>query len=207
VTVRIHPTRLALEEAIPGPAYEWLKAWARFDTVDLKSPRTWSFFGASDARVEEVVTHELTHCAMYQRAGGERDWMYRQIPRWFSEGIATVTAGQGSRHGGIGRVRAFYARRQEAAAAGRDGDPAPAGDPILDPDPLYRQDPDVVYAASHHAAELLLARYGEERVVRILRLMGEGSGFPAAFAEAIGITAGEFVLEFRRYAVEERGPR
>jgi hypothetical protein len=77
------------------------------------------------------------------------------------------------------------------------------GDPIVDPDPLYQDQSHVVYGAAHHAAEFLIRRYGEERVQRIVELMGEGKGFPAAFREAIGIGEADFASDFRRYVVWE----
>jgi hypothetical protein len=78
------------------------------------------------------------------------------------------------------------------------------GDPIVDPDPLYQGRSHVVYAAAHHATEFLIRRYGEERVGRILELMGKkGTRFSAAFREAIGIGEAEFASDFRRYVVWE----
>jgi hypothetical protein len=208
VTVTIHPSHEALEGAVHRLGYDWLRAWARFQTIDIQSPRTWSLFGANERKLDELVTHELTHCAMYQLAGDDLTWMYKEIPRWFSEGIASVTAGQGYRYGGIEDLYAFY---QEKLPGSGDGDPgrtraaravaALPGDPIVDPDPLYQDQSHVVYGAAHHAAEFLIARYGERKVLEVLRLMGTGLRFPAAFKEAIGLTDAEFASDFRRYVV------
>lgn len=206
VTVTLHPSHAALEAAVHRPGYGWLRAWARFDTIDLQSPRTWSFFGASDRKLEELVTHELTHCAMYQLAGDELSWMYKDIPRWFSEGLASVTADQGYRYGGLEALFAFY---QEKLPGSGDGVPshvgtaaaAQRGDPIADPDSIYQDQSDVVYGAAHHAARFLVARYGERRVLQVIRKMGTGLRFPAAFHQAIGITDAEFAADFRRYVV------
>jgi hypothetical protein len=212
VTITVHRDHAALEAAVHRPGYEWLRAWARFHTVDLQSPRSWGLFGAPDRRIEELLAHELTHCAMYQRAGDELTWMYKEIPRWFSEGLASVTAGQGYRYGGPEELWAFYLSRLPGTGSG-DGEPArsrgrssPAalpGDPIVDPDPLYQDQSHVVYGAAHHAAEFLLRRYGEAPVQEVLSLMGEGKRFPAAFREAIGLTEAEFAADFRRYIVWE----
>ena len=208
VTITIHPDHQALEAAVHRPNYDWLRAWARFETIDLQSPRTWSFLGASQRKLEELLTHELTHCAMYQLAGDELTWMYKEIPRWFAEGLASVTAGQGYRHGGIESLYDFY---QEKLPGSGDGEPGRAraaacvapqpGDPIVDPDTLYQDQSQVVYGAAHHATEFLIARYGEGRVLEVMRLMGTGLRFPAAFKEAIGITDAEFAADFRRYVV------
>jgi hypothetical protein len=212
VTITIHPDHAALEAAVHRPGYDWLRAWARYQTIDLQSPGTWSLFGASDRRLEELLAHELTHCAMYQLAGDELTWMYKEIPRWFSEGLASVTAGQGYRYGGVAELWAFYQTTLPGSGSG-SGDGAPVrralrpvalpGDPIVDSDPLYQGQSHLVYAAAHHAAEFLIRRYGEERVGRILELMGKGMRFPPAFREAIGIGEAEFASDFRRYVVWE----
>jgi hypothetical protein len=208
VTVTIHPSHEALEAAVRRQGYDWLRAWARFQTIDLQSPRTWSFFGPSQRKLAELLTHELTHCVMYQLAGDELSWMFKDIPRWFSEGIASVTAGQGYRYGGVESLFDFY---QEKLPGSGDGVPERAraaaavavlpGDPIVDPDPIYQDQSHVVYGAAHHAAEFLVARYGEARVLEVIRLMGTGLRFPAAFRDAIGITDVEFASDFRRYVV------
>lgn len=209
VDVVVHPTHAALEAAVHRSGYEWLRAWARFGQIDLQSPRTWGLLGASDREVRELLAHELTHCAMYQLAGDELTWMYKDIPRWFSEGLASVAAEQGYRRGGLQDLCRYY---EEALPGSGDGvagararvarGPAVAiGDPLLDPDPLYQEQSEVVYGAAHHAVVFLLARYGEERVHRIVELMGQGRRFPSAFREAIGIGDAEFASDFRRYVV------
>jgi hypothetical protein len=209
IDVVLHPTHAALEAAVHRDGYEWLRAWARFGQIDLQSPRTWGMLGASDAEVGELVAHELTHCAMYQLAGDELTWMYKDIPRWFSEGLASVAAGQGYRRGELQALGRYYEDALPGSGGGvagararvARGNASVVGDPLLDPDPLYQEQSDVVYGAAHHAVVFLLARYGEERVHRIVKLMGEGQRFPAAFREAIGIGDAEFASDFRRYVV------
>ncbi len=210
VTVVLHPTHAALEEAVHRDGFGWLRAWARFDTVDLQSPRTWNLiFPATPAEIEELLAHELTHCVMYQRAGSAASWPYKGIPLWFREGMASVTAGQGYKRGGPEPLWAFYARTTpggggDGLGGGGGGGARPGraprgGDPISDPEPLYQDEADLVYGAAHHAFEFLLDRYGSERVQRLLAEMGDGRGFEAAFHAAIGISAEAFEAEFRRY--------
>lgn len=207
VTVTIHPTHEALELAVDRRGYAWLHAWARFRTIDLQSPRTWGFLEGSDRDVEELLTHEVTHCAMYQLAGTELTWTLKEIPRWFSEGLASVTAGQGYRYARLADLHAFY---QDAAAGSGDGASRPRpsgaarpGDPIVDPDPMYQDQWRVVYGAAHHAVAFLIARYGERRLLETMRRMNAGLRFPAAFREAVGIGEAEFTADFRRYVVWE----
>ncbi len=208
VTLTIHPTHEALEVAVQRPGHGWLKAWARFDTIELQSPRTWGFFGAGDRKVEELITHELTHCAMYQAAGDDVNWMYKEIPVWFSEGIANVAANWGYRYGGIEALYAFYVVKLPGAGAGVPGRMRAArnpvalpGDPIVDPGPIYQDQSEIVYGAAYFAAQFLIQRYGDARIRRLLELMRAGKRFPAAFEEAIGVSEAEFASDFRRYVV------
>ena len=209
VTVVLHPSHAALEEAVHRDGFSWLRAWARFDTIDLQSPRTWNLiFPPAPAEIEELLAHELTHCVMYQRAGSAWSWPYKGIPLWFREGMASVTAGQGHKRSGPESLWAFYANATPGAGGGapsaggdggRPGRLRRDGDPISDPEPLYQGEADLVYGAAHHAFQFLLDRYGAERVQRLLAEMGDGHGFEAAFRSAIGIPAEAFEAEFRRY--------
>ena len=67
---------------------------------------------------------------MYQLAGDELSWMFKDIPRWFSEGIASVTAGQGYRYGGVQSLFDFY---QEKLPGSGDGVPERCPDLVDDP--------------------------------------------------------------------------
>ncbi len=209
VTVTIHPSHAALEAAVRRDGYHWLRAWARFGTVDIQSPRTWSFFGGSDREVEELVTHELTHCVMYQSASTEFNWPYKGIPLWFREGLASVTAAQGYRRGRIEDLWRYYEQSAPGSGDGASGASVRAalssagkdGDPIADPEPMYQDQSEIVYGAAHHAFQFLLKRYGEERVRAVLVLMAQGRQFSRAFEEAIGISEPEFAADFRRYVV------
>jgi hypothetical protein len=197
VTILIHPSHGALEEAIHRVGYGWLRAWARYATVDLQAPRTWAFLGVGDADIEELLTHELTHCAMYQAAGDERSWRLRGIPPWFREGMASVTAGQERRSVDRDGLRADYARRAPTAGGEKGRDPA--RDPLNDAAPATEEESEVVYGASHWAFQFLLDRYGDERVRRILARMGQGQTFADAFRDGVGVTDEEFEREFRHY--------
>jgi len=181
VLITIHPTHEALEQATHRDGYAWLRAWTRYDSVELQSPRTWSSGNASDAQMEQLLTHELTHCVMYQVAGSELTWRDREIPIWFREGMAIVTAGENPRPRVDGRF-----------GPGR-------GDPLAAPELLVRSQSSLVYATANRAFRFLLGRHGEERVRRLIATMGEGLRFPEAFQEALGISVREFEEDFRRH--------
>jgi len=212
VTITIHPTHAALEEAVRRPGYAWLRAWARYATIELQSPATWSLLGASDARVVELLTHELTHCVMYQRAASDVNWSLKGIPLWFREGMASHTAAQGYRRGTVEDLWAFYqlglpgagdGERQPGAVARAARGRAVEGDPLGDPELLYQDRSDVVYGAAHHAFGFLLSRYGEASAHDLLDRMHAGAPFARAFQATYGLEEAEFVADFRRYVVWE----
>jgi len=197
VTITIHPTQESLEAAAGRAGYGWLRAWARYAAIELKSPRAWSLLGAEADEVAVLLAHELTHCAMYQTAGSDWTWAYSDPPLWFREGMASVSAEEGYKRVGLRALRSFYT----GAGDGRTDGVRPDGDPLTNPEPLLSHQPDLVYSAAHHAFLFLLRRYGEERVRGILRQMSTGRLFAAAFREAIGIEVQAFEAEFRRFVV------
>jgi len=216
VSVTIHPTHEAIDAAVGQKGFEWLRAWARYDSIELQSPATWGplgwrVFGGSDRQVAELLAHELTHCAMYQRGAGEWSWSYKGFPSWFSEGMASVTAGQGYKRIGPERLWRFYEARLPLAGAaeGISGARARAstgrlsedGDPLSNPGPLFRDSYDEVYGAAHLAFEFLLRRYGEARVRDLLERMRGGLLFPEAFEKAFGLPVKAFEDDVRRSVV------
>lgn len=193
VTITLHPSHEALEAAAQRSRYPWLRAWARYATIDLQSPRTWQLLSApSRRRLEETLAHELTHCLMYQASGTSWSWPRKGIPLWFREGMATVTAGEAPRYSSPKRAAAFY-RGSPTARRGS------AGDPLSDPEPLVQGEDELVYTTAYLAFQFLLDRYGEERIRRLLAGMGEGPPFSEAFRRAMGIDPEAFEADFRRY--------
>ena len=79
-----------------------------------------------------------------------------------------------------------------------------ADDPVLANDALYQRNPDIVYAAAHHAFAFLVLRYGEQTVLQVLASMRQGRVFPEAFNAVIGVTPEAFTTEFKQY-VRQRG--
>lgn len=211
VVVTVHPDHEALEQAVHREGYDWLRAWARYATIDVQSPRSWSsgwsIFGPDQQEVDELVLHELTHCVMYQAAATDWSWAFKEIPLWFREGMASVTARQAYRWKRVEDVARFYAAATPGSGGGTGARAATpvrarrriAGDPLTDPEPLYQAESHVVYGTAHLAFQFLLDRYGEDAVRAVLARMGEGNLFPSAFERAVGIPAERFEAEFRRY--------
>ena len=164
VVVRIQPSSEALAAAAGRPGNTWLRGWARRASVDIQSPRTWSRGRASDEAVATLLTHELTHCLLFQRIGG--GWVRRDVPAWFEEGMASFTASE--RHA-----------RADASALGL----AAAGRPV---------DPALAYGTADRAFRYLVARHGESSVRAVLDGLAGGQGFASAFRSATGSSVEAF---------------
>ncbi|MBI3182130.1 MAG: hypothetical protein HYZ28_08290 [Myxococcales bacterium] len=193
VSVRIMPNHRLLEEAVDRRGFGWLRAWARYDEVFVQAPRTWSLFGASQGEVDELMLHELTHCVMYQASATRTSWSRKQIPLWFREGMASLTADQGYRWPSLEDLARFYEAEPEV-------------DPVAGPDGLYQAQSDIVYGAAHHVFAFLVRRHGDAAVRATMARMSGTEAFPEAFTAAVGASPASFVEDFRRY-VRLRGFR
>ncbi|MBW2463461.1 MAG: hypothetical protein JRH11_17555, partial [Deltaproteobacteria bacterium] len=69
----------------PAPDYAAGVAYPRFGVIllTLQAPDSWQ-----RPDVEKVLTHELSHIALYRAVGGQH------LPRWFVEGVAVQQAGE-----------------------------------------------------------------------------------------------------------------
>ncbi|NMO18540.1 hypothetical protein [Pyxidicoccus fallax] len=186
VTIVIHPNHAALERAANRSGHDFLRAWARYEQIELQSPRTWTLLGASQSQVDELLLHELTHSLMYQVASDKLGWTRKRIPLWFREGMASYTAEQGYRVPSLEDLSRFW-RNQ------------PSADPLTQAEALYQGRSDIVYGAAHHAFTFLVRRYGEATIRGVLHAMSRGPDFPDAFAEAVGLPHDAFLEDFRRY--------
>jgi hypothetical protein len=186
VKVRVHENHASLEEAAKRSGYEWLRAWARYDVVDVQAPHTWRPLRGTQRDLDELLLHELTHSLMYQVAADEGGWRQKKIPAWFREGMASFTAEQSYRWPTLEQL----ARTLEEN---------PTWDPLLRPEPLQRDHMPVAYGAAHHAFTFLVNRYGEDKVRALLQEMSRGPDFPAAFTLVVGLPPETFLRDFTRY--------
>ena len=193
VTLQVLPDHASLESAVRQHGYAWLRAWSRYDEVFLQAPSSWGLANGTQAQLDELLLHELTHSLMYQLAADRLGWSRKQIPLWFREGMASYTAEQGYR----------WVSLEEVA---RHLDRDPGSDPMRRPEPLYRDDSNLVYGMAHHAFTFLVRRYGVEAIQGLLREMKAGLEFPAAFTASLGLTPDAFARDFTRY-VRLRGFR
>ena len=194
VYVHLLPDHAALEDAVDRHGYPWLRAWAFGDQVLLQSPRSWSGeASAQDDELVELLTHELTHALMYQLMQPVTDppWAAEEPPLWFREGMASVTAEQGSRRLSSDELAIWIARH-------------PGAD-LLRPDAaLYREEKDAVYAAAHRAFDLLVHVAGEDSIRKVLRGVSGGTGFADAFRAATGYALDDFEREALRSAFDPK---
>ncbi|NPC68473.1 hypothetical protein HPP05_01775 [Corallococcus exiguus] len=186
VTLVIHPNHAALERAARRSGYDFLRAWARYEQVEVQSPRTWTRAGATQKQVDELLLHELTHSLMWQASASVSDWTKKGIPIWFSEGMASYTASQGYRVPSLEDLSRFLHQYPQA-------------DPLARAESLYETENATVYGAAHHAFTFLMERYGEARVRGVLASMRRGQDFTGGFLEAIGLPVDAFLRDFRRY--------
>jgi hypothetical protein len=186
VTVRIQPNHRTLELAAGSSGFAWLRAWTRYEAMDVEDPESWQPIPATQQALEETMLHELTHALMYQAAADLGGWRQKKIPEWFREGMASYTAEQGYRWPPLEQL----ARTLEEH---------PEWEPLVRPDPLSRDQMPLVYGAAHHAFSFLVSRYGEETVRTLLKDMSQGPDFPGAFTAAVGIPPEAFLRDFERY--------
>lgn len=181
------PDHAALEEAVDRPGWGWLRAWARYDVVFLQAPGSWGPVVGRDRALHELLTHELAHAAMYQRGAEPESWQRKQIPLWFREGLASVTAEQAWRRATERELARILWRHPTMPLLRAD-------------DETYRLEAGAVYGAAHHAYAFLERRYGAARVRALLDLMRrERRRFPEAFEAAIGLSVEAFEREYLRY--------
>ncbi|MBN1204366.1 MAG: hypothetical protein JXB05_05535 [Myxococcaceae bacterium] len=186
VTVHLHPDHDALERAVRRSGYTWLRAWARYDVVDVQAPDSWRPVSATQRDLDELLLHELTHTVMYQMAADQGGWRQKKIPAWFREGMASFTAEQSYRWPTLEQL----ARTLEEN---------PTWEPLLRPESLMRDQMPVAYGAAHHAFTFLVNRYGEDTVRALLREMNRGPDFPVAFMATVGLPPENFLRDFARY--------
>ncbi len=197
VRVTVVNSHWELEDAVGRPL-PGISAWARRTQVLLWDPRWWPLppVARTDparadsyrrAQLTALLEHELTHCAMFQRAGrGPPSDPRDRIPFWFREGMATVTAGEGAQWPPPESLSQWLAAHPEV-------------DLLRDGATLARTHPAVAYGAAYHGFDFLVRRYGDATVLRVLDRMRVHDSFPEAFRDALGVSVESFATDFRRY--------
>jgi len=201
VQIRVVNSHWELEQAA-GRSLPGISAWARRNQVVLWDPRWWPLPASAEhdpilaaqlrrAQVTGLLEHELTHCLMFQRAGGPPSDPRDRIPFWFREGMATLTAGEGAQWPPPESLSQWLVTH-------------PGVDLLRDAGTLARTDPTVAYGAAYHGFDFLVRRYGDGTVLRVLDRMRVREGFRPGFEDAVGMSVASFSTDFRRW-LEWRG--
>ena len=177
IRVAIIPEESRLARDLPP----WVAAFAdpSNDLVVLFPARIGSYPHDS---LEVVLHHEAAHILASRAAGGGR------VPRWFSEGLASVA----ERTWGIGNRTRFL------RAAFFAGQPT-----VTEIEGLFAGDAASAaraYVISHAIVRDVIRRHGASVVPRILTSVAAGATFDSAFLGATGTTAREAARMFWRSA-------
>lgn len=183
VTVKIAPTHDQLERAVGRVGYDWLRAWSTYRELIIQSPATWA---GNDGDLDELVVHELTHCLLFQRSGTDTNWAAKEIPLWFREGMATVTADQGLRYPSLEDLADWLDQHAELDVFG-------------DAETLSKDWYAQIYGLSFHAMRFFLKAHRDQAIVDAMALMIDGDDFEGAFTRAAGVTPSRFQSDFLNF--------
>jgi tetratricopeptide (TPR) repeat protein len=123
------------------------------------------------AQFDELLTHELVHAIVAMLAGPA-------VPAWLNEGLASVMEPGGAK--GAAAVLARTAERLPLVALEERFSGLPEA---MVP---------VAYAQSAHAVQRLIDLRGPQAVTSLLRALGEGEPFEAAFERRAGMSLDAF---------------
>jgi hypothetical protein len=183
VTLSVVDSHEALEEVTGRKGYSWLRAWSYPTSIVLQAPSTWGPRGASDAQLLELLTHELTHCWMFQAMAPAPT---TSVPLWFREGLATVTARQGLRHQTLEELANWLEAH-------------PQHNLFHDGEALAQSQFDSVYSFAHHSVAFFIRRHGDEAVASLLHQLSLGASFSPAFQHATQWPLADFEKRFEAY--------
>ncbi|MFQ5808424.1 MAG: peptidase MA family metallohydrolase, partial [Armatimonadota bacterium] len=141
----------------------------------------------SHAGVGKSVAHEYGHEAVHQFARDAR------VPVWLDEGIAVIMEDAFAHHAAL--TAELYRRRRGAFF------------PITDLSGAWSRLPGEMaryaYAQARGMVEFLLARWGRERVLAVLRDLRRGATYDEAFVRNLGVSQAGFEQEWARHALTQ----
>ncbi len=136
------------------------------------------YFVSGDSDVRTVLTHELVHAVMRQRAGRS---VYARLPHWVREGLAVHTADQGLRH-----LRRNLVAQEDVGA--------------LMTGLMTSERSIVMYPYAWLAVELLSRRGGPTAVERFTRGVVAGRDVKRLSGRIAGTTWKKFGTDLRSFA-------
>lgn len=129
--------------------------------------------GISEANItwgKTAIAHELTHQVIYQVTANP----YNSLPPWLDEGLATYSEGELSQ---------FLASYLETAVA---DDSLISVQSLSSPFSAYAEEAYLSYAQSYSLVEFLINTYGQVKMLQLLNVFKEGSGYDAALESVYG---------------------
>lgn len=196
IHVRIFPTHVSLEQAV-NRQYRWLRAWAMFDQLYLQSPRTWH--PRQRSSLPKLLVHELTHVIMFQQCCSSQNWFRQHIPFWFREGMASVTAEQGTWR---------MSRMQLRELLQSDWGKVFWQNPSKHLDRSQRE----AYSLAHWMFVDLMRwcrnknAQGTSAILQLLQHMKQGHAFASAFQHSCGVSLAGFRERFLQHALSAKQP-
>jgi len=139
-----------------GQLHETVRAWSRYNRVDLLTLASWQRRDGDD--VVARLAHELCHQAIWQRCGSEDAARAAKMPRAWVEGLCSVVAGQGAERMPKDAVVADV-------ASGRAVD--------------FDDDSTFAYAVAHHVVDGVIACRGDGVVDDIVGALVVGDAVDA----------------------------
>ncbi len=135
--------------------------------------------------LEQVVLHELVHCAIIRAARGVH------VPRWFHEGVAMTLAGQIDMEEKVALARAALLNNLL---------PFERVDQV---NAVSRESALLAYSQSHAAVLFLVEKYGIETIGLIIDAAAAEGSFDAAVGTTLGLSPPELHALLAR-AIRER---
>jgi hypothetical protein len=119
---------------------------------------------------KRAIAHELTHLVIHQMTLNP----YNSLPVWLDEGLAMRTEGE------LGAE--FTSSLEEAI----DEDSLISVQSLCSPFSAYTEKAVLSYAQSYSLVDFLITSYGRDKMLALLNIFREGSGYDAALEEVYG---------------------
>ncbi|HEY55092.1 MAG TPA: peptidase MA domain-containing protein [Dehalococcoidia bacterium] len=145
--------------------------------------------GISDANTtwgKRAIAHELTHLVIHQMTLNP----YNQLPTWLDEGLAMHAEGE---------LEPGLASYLEMAVA---DDSLISVQSLCSPFSAYAEEAYLSYAQSYSLVEFLIDTYGQVKMLELLNVFREGSGYAAALESVYGFDMDGLDGLWRDYIVE-----
>ena len=125
---------------------------------------------ASVAWGKGAISHELTHLVVHQVIFNP----YNELPTWLDEGLAMYSEG------------ALGLEFTSALAAAEKNNTLISVRSLASPFSAYSDQAILAYAESYEIVSYLISEYGRDKMLELLNVFGQGSGYDEAFNKVYG---------------------